>query len=382
MTAAAPLPAIHLDAIDLVRVSLPLVRPFTTSFGRQTAREALLVRVRSDGVEGWGEVVTGAAPLYSEEFTDAAELVLRDHLVPTLLSTRSEVDAAEVARLLATYHGHHMAKAGLELAVLDAQLRRAGVALAEHLGAVVDRVPTGVSVGIPDGGMDELIEQVAAYLDEGYLRIKAKIQPGFDVAPMQRLRHEFGPSLSLQVDANAAYEPDDIDHVKALDGLDELDLVMIEQPFGVERLRAHARHSARWRTPICLDESIHDARAAKDAVETGAAGIINIKLGRVGGIHEAVRVRDVCRARGIPVWCGGMLETGVGRAANVALAAIDGFHFPGDLSASERYFTRDLTDPFVLDDGHIAVPTGPGIGREPHADLIDAARVTSVTLPT
>jgi o-succinylbenzoate synthase len=381
MTSAADLPAIHLDAIDLVRVSLPLVRPFTTSFGRQTAREALLVRVSSDGVNGWGEVVTGAAPLYSEEFTDAAELVLRDHLVPTLLAPRSEVDAAEVAGLLGHFHGQHMAKAGLELAVLDAQLRKAGVSLAVHLGAEVDRVPTGVSVGIPDGGIDELVEQVAAYLDEGYLRVKAKIQPGFDVEPMQRLRHEFGPTLSLQVDANAAYDPDDADHVHALDGLDELELVMIEQPFGVERLRAHARHSARWRTPICLDESIHDARAARDAVETGAAGIINIKLGRVGGIYEAVRVRDVCRARGIPVWCGGMLETGVGRAANVALAAIDGFRFPGDLSASERYFTRDLTDPFVLDDGHIAVPTGPGIGRVPHTDLIDAARVTPVTLP-
>ena len=375
-----PLEPVEVTAVDLVRVSMPLVRPFTTSFGRQTERAVLLVRVRCaghDGTEvvGWGECVTPAAPVYSEEFTDGAALVLRDHLVPTLLQGSREVGTEDIGDRLGHLHGHRMARAALELALLDAQLRAADRPLADHLGAVRDRVPAGVSVGIPDDGIAGLVEQVAGYLDEGYLRIKVKVEPGFDVAPVTVLRETFGTGCALQVDANAAYDADDPDHLAALDALDELGLEMLEQPFGAARLRDHARHAARWRTPVCLDESIHDAADAADAIAMGACGIVNIKLGRVGGMAEAVAIRDRCRAAGIPVWCGGMLETGIGRAANVALAATEGFDLPADTSASDRYWREDLTEPFHLVDGHLAVPTGPGIGRVPRADALRDAEV-------
>ncbi|MCC5947579.1 MAG: o-succinylbenzoate synthase [Nitriliruptoraceae bacterium] len=375
------LPAVTLEAVELVRVRVPLVRAFTTSFGRQTERDVLLIRVEAAGATGWGEVVTTAAPRYNEEFTDGAALVLRDHLVPQLVADGRTLGAAEVPGRLAGIVGHRMARAALEVAVLDAGLRAAGRRLADHLGAVVDRVPAGVSVGIPDGGIGELCTQVAGYLDEGYLRIKAKIEPGFDLAPMRALRELVGPDVDLQVDANAAYDPDDARHLAALDALDELGLTMLEQPFAANRIGDHARHAARWRTPICLDESIHDVHDAVDAVERGAAHIINIKLGRVGGLVESLRIRDACRARGVPVWCGGMLETGVGRAANVALAACDGFVLPGDTSASDRYFATDLTDPFVLEDGHLAVPSGPGIGRVPAGERLVGAERTSLLHP-
>jgi O-succinylbenzoate synthase len=267
-----------------------------------------------------------------------------------------------------------MAKAALEAAVLDAQLRGAGRSLADHLGAVVDRVPAGVSVGIPDGGVAELVEQIAGYLDEGYVRIKAKVTPGFDVAAMRAVRDAFGPQLPLQVDANAGYDPDDAGHVGALEGLDELELTMIEQPFAPDRLRDHADLAARLDTPVCLDESILDATRARDALDVGACTIVNIKPGRVGGLLESVRIHDLCATRSVAVWCGGMLETGIGRAANVALAALPGFRYPGDTSASNRYFEHDVTDAFVLEDGHLAVPDTPGIGRVPHPDALAGAR--------
>lgn len=380
----APPPALEpltVEGIDLVEVALPLVRPFRTSFGVQTQRRALLVRVRGEGVEGWGECVTPEAPVYSEEFTAGAALVLRDHLVPQVLAGGSHLRAEDVHDRLAGVHGHRMARAALEVAVLDAGLRRVGRSLADHLGAVVDRVPAGVSVGIPAGGIAQLLEQVDAHLDEGYVRAKAKIAPGWDVAPIGALRERFGPDLALQVDGNAGYDPDDPAHLAALDGLDELALTMIEQPFGPDRLRDHARVAARWRTPMCLDESITDPGRARDAVEMGAAGIVNIKLGRIGGVLPSVEVRDVCRGRGIPVWCGGMLETGIGRAANVALAALDGFTLPGDTSASDRYFAEDLTEPFALVDGHLEVPTTPGIGRTPRPEALTDARIEPLLGP-
>lgn len=373
----APAPA-PIEAVELVRVVMPLVRPFRTSFGTQTRRDVLLVRVRSPGGDGWGECVTPAAPVYSEEFTEGAALVLRDHLVPRVLAGGRELTADDVQIRLRAVHGHRMARAALEVAILDAQLRGAGVSLARHLGASAWRVPAGVSVGIPAGGVPELLDQVAGYRDDGYLRIKAKVEPGFDVAPMTALRERFGPGLALQVDANGGYDPDDPAHLAALDGLDELDLRMLEQPFPAHRLRDHARHAPRWRTPLCLDESITDPVTARDAVETGAAAVVNIKLGRVGGMRTSLAIRDVCAARGVPVWCGGMLETGVGRAANVALAALPGFREPGDTSASDRYWREDLTEPFVLEDGHLAVPDVPGIGRTPLPERLRDAEVTRI----
>ncbi len=394
-TAGSPaLAPVEVTAIDLVRVSMPLVRPFRTSFGRQDARDVLLVRVTGAGtgadtnadtnadtsagtapVVGWGECVTPAAPVYSEEFTDGAALVLREHLVPALVRPGRTVGDRDVHARLAHLRGHRMARAALELAVLDARLRAVDRSLASHLGAVRDRVPAGVSVGIPDGGTSELVEQAAGYLDEGYLRVKVKVEPGFDVAPVTRLREVLGPEVALQVDANGAYDPGDRQHLAALDALDELGLVQLEQPFGAGRLRDHARHAARWRTPVCLDESIHDADDAADAIALGACRLVNIKLGRVGGMAEAIRIREVCRAADVPVWCGGMLETGVGRATNLALAATDGFELPADISASDRYWHEDLTAPFHLEAGYLAVPTGPGIGRSPRADALEDAEV-------
>jgi o-succinylbenzoate synthase len=368
-----PLPPAEVQLVELVRVRLPMVVPFRTSFGVQRARDALLVRVVTDAGEGWGECVTPAAPVYSEEYTAGAADVLSSHLVPALLAVGVTVAAEDVRRRLGGFKGHRMAKAALETAILDAQLRAAGRSLARHLGAIVDRVPAGVSVGIPDGGTSELLDLVAAYREAGYLRIKAKVARGHDVTPVTALRARFGDDLDLQVDANAGYDPDDPDDVTALDGLDELGLVQLEQPFAPNRLRDHARHAARWRTPVCLDESIVDAIRARDAVAAGACSIVNIKPGRVGGLLEAVAVHDTCRELDVPVWCGGMLETGIGRAANVALAALPNFRMPGDTSASDRYFVEDVTEPFVLEDGHVAVPTGPGIGRAPRPDVLRTA---------
>jgi o-succinylbenzoate synthase len=369
---------VEIEAVELLRVRLPLVRPFRTSFGVQHERDALLVRVVADGVDGWGECVTTAAPVYSPEYTDGAAHVLEQHLAPRLLTDPGPMTGADVPARLAGVRGHQMARAALETAVLDAQLRRAEISLSRYLGGVRDRVPAGVSVGIPDGGVEELLDQVAGHLDEGYLRIKCKVAPGFDVAPLQAVRTRFGDELPLQVDANAAYDPREPDHVRALDGLDELGMELIEQPFAARRLRAHAQHAARWRTPVCLDESIEDAEDAVDAIASGATAVVNIKLGRVGGIAEAVAVHDACRAADVPVWCGGMLETGIGRAANVALASLPGFTMPGDTSASERYFAQDLTEPFALHDGHLTVPSGPGLGVTPRQEVLRRATRTRV----
>jgi O-succinylbenzoate synthase len=376
-----PLPPVRVEAVELVRVTLPLVTPFRTSFGRQTERDALLVRVRTPDADGWGECVTPAAPVYSEEWTDGAALALRDHLVPHLLGDSTEVGASAVGPRLAGVKGQRMAKAALEAAVLDAQLHADGTSLARYLGATRDRVPAGVSVGIPDGGTPELLDLIDGYLGQGYQRIKAKVAPGTDVGPMRAVRERYGFDLALQVDANAGYDAADRGDLDALQALDELGLVQIEQPFGADRLRDHVRLAARLTTPICLDESIIDARRAVDAVETGACGIVNVKPGRVGGLLEAVAIHDACVARGIPVWCGGMLETGIGRAANVAFAALPGCTLPGDTSASDRYFAEDLTEPFVLEDGHVAVPTGPGIGRVPRDELLHTATVERVFPP-
>jgi O-succinylbenzoate synthase len=358
-----------LRQVELRRIRLPLVSPFRTSFGTEQARDILLVKVTSDEAEGWGECVAGAEPLYSSEYTDGAQHVIREHLLPRLLAV-PDLAAHRVAPALAAVKGHPMAKAALEMAVLDAELRARGVTLAEHLGAVRETVPSGVSVGIADS-IPQLLDTVAGYLDQGYARIKLKIEPGWDVEPVRAVRERFG-DVPLQVDANAAYSLGD---APQLARLDPFELLLIEQPLPADDVRGHARLAKRLRTPLCLDESITSARAAADAIALGACAIVNIKAGRVGGYLEARRVHDVCAANGIPVWCGGMLETGLGRAANVALAALPGFTLPGDTSASDRYWRRDLvTEPFVLRDGALRVPDGPGLGV-----TVDAAFLEEVT---
>ena len=355
-----------LSGFELRRVAMPLVAPFRTSFGVETDRDILLVRVAAPDADGWGECVAMREPLYSSEYVDAAEDVIRRFLAPRLLNA-GDVHPNQVADLLAPVKGHRMAKAAVEMAVLDAWLRARGESLASHLGAVRDRVPAGVSVGIMDS-VPQLLDAVAGYLEQGYVRIKLKIEPGWDVEPVRAVRERFGSALPLQVDANAAYRLSD---ARTLARLDPFDLLLIEQPLGEEDLREHAELARLVSTPICLDESIVSAKAAADAIALRAAQVINIKPGRVGGYLEAQRIHDLCRANGIAVWCGGMLETGLGRAANVALAALPGFTLPGDTSASDRYYARDITQPFVLEDGQVAVPTGPGLGVEPIPRLLD-----------
>jgi O-succinylbenzoate synthase len=353
-----------LERVELLRLRLPLVSPFRTSFGTSTARDVLLVRVDTRDATGWGECVADAEPTYSAEYADGAQQVLREHLLPRL--TGAEVDAARVGSMLAPVKGHPMAKGALEMAVLDAELRAAGMSFGTYLGAVADRVPAGVSVGIHPS-IPELLDAVTGYLAEGYLRIKLKIEPGWDVEPVRAVRERFGDDVLLQVDANTAYRLSDARHLARLDAFD---LLLIEQPLPEDDVRGHAELAQVLRTPICLDESITSARAAADAIALGACAVVNIKAGRVGGYLEARRVHDVCAANGIPVWCGGMLETGLGRAANVALAGLPNFVLPGDTSASRRYYRQDVTEPFELDDGHLAVPTGPGLGREPLPDAL------------
>ncbi|MGL4255005.1 o-succinylbenzoate synthase [Microbacterium sp.] len=357
MPIASAAASVALEGFELRVLHLPLVAPFTTSFGTETVREVIVVRALTADGDGWGEIVTMAAPLYSSEYTRSAWDVALRWLAPALLD-RGRLAPEEVAATLAPFIGHRMVKAGLELAVLDAALRSEGRALGEYLGAVRDRVPSGVSVGIQRDPA-ALVDAVGGYLDEGYVRIKIKIKPGRDIADTAAVRDAFG-GIMLQVDANSAYTLADAD---TLAELDRFDLLLIEQPLQEDDLVDHAALARRLRTRVCLDESIVSAKAAADALALGAASVINIKAGRVGGYLEAVAIHDLCRDAGIPVWCGGMLETGIGRAANAALAALPGFTLPGDVSASSRFYTRDIvTEPAVLEDGHVRVPTGHGLG--------------------
>jgi len=347
---------VKLEAAELRRIRISLVSPFETSFGTQFERDILLVKAITDEGEGWGECVAGEEPDYSSEYVEGAQHVLVHHLLPRLLE-RQSLAASDVADVLRPVRGHLMAKASIEMAVLDAELRAAGESFAHHFGAVRSAVDCGVSVGI-HRSIPELLTTVGGYLDAGYRRIKLKIKPGWDVEPVRAVRERFG-DVPLQVDANTAYQLSDAEHLAQLD---EFDLLLIEQPLPEDQVLAHAELAKVVRTRVCLDESITSARAAEDAIQLGACQVINIKPGRVGGYLEARRIHDVCAARGVPVWMGGMLETGLGRAGNVAMAAMSNFTLPGDTSASDRYYHRDITEPFVLKDGRLEVPTGPGLG--------------------
>jgi O-succinylbenzoate synthase len=355
-----------LSEVELRRVRLPLVMPFRTSFGVQYERDALLVKATTPDAEGWGECVAMEEPLYSSEYVDGAQAVIKAFLLPRLFASGS-LTAPDVAPRLADVKGHNMAKAALETAVLDAELRAAGQSFGTYLGAVRDEVDCGVSVGIMDS-IDQLLDVVDGYLADGYRRIKLKIEPGWDIEPVTAVRSRFGDELLLQVDANCAYEPGDAAHLARLD---PFGLLLIEQPLPEDDIVGHAELAARLTTPICLDESIVSARTAADAITLGACSIVNIKPGRVGGYLEARKIHDVCDAHRVPVWCGGMLETGIGRAGNIALAALPNFTLPGDTSASDRYYVQDITAPFVLHDGRLPVPTGPGLGVTPVADALE-----------
>lgn len=351
--------------MTLFRIRMPLVTPFATSFGTRRERESVIVRLdAAGGLTGYGECPADAWPRYSAATSETCALVLERHLVPSVLGEDLDDVEALVARLRPV-RGHPFARGGLEAAFTDALARERGVSLGEFHGGTRDAVPAGVSVGL-DPSPDRTVERVARYVDAGYLRVKLKIRPGHDVAPVEAVRARF-PDVPLMVDANAAYRLEDGgEPPAALLALDRLGLTMIEQPFGPTDLVDHAALQRRIDTPVCLDESVIDVATARSALALGSMRVLNIKAPRVGGAFEAKRIHDLCRAQGVPVWCGGLLETGVGRAHNLALASLPGFTLPGDLSASDRYWREDVIEPPVRlgPDGRVAVPTGPGTGVE------------------
>ncbi|HUL71977.1 MAG TPA: o-succinylbenzoate synthase [Vicinamibacterales bacterium] len=355
--------------VRLFDVRLPLVRPFETSFGRIDAREFVLVAVDADGATGWGECVAEVDPYYSDETTTTAWYVLSRQLIPAVLG-RSLGHARDASAAWTRVRGHRMAKAALEMALWDLQARLDGRPLCELLGAPARPVAAGVSIGI-QASPEALVDRVAAELADGYRRIKIKIKPGWDRQPVEAIRARFG-GVPLMVDANAAYT---IEDAPTLAALDAFDLMMIEQPLDDGDLVDHARLQASILTPICLDESITGPKAALDALALGACRIINIKPGRMGGFGPSLAVHAIAVARGIPLWHGGMLESGIGRAHNLHLSTLPGFTLPGDVAASRRYFVPDLIDPpiEVRPDGCIDVPAGAGIGVVPVASRLQAA---------
>jgi O-succinylbenzoate synthase len=368
-----------LQRVTLREVRMKLVRPFETSFGRTETRRILLVEVDAEGVSGWGECVAGEGPFYAPETVETAWHITRDFLWPMLRGSEFST-AAEIDGMFSSVRGHNMAKGALEAAVWDAEARQKNLPLWKLLeagagvGPVDSRreIPCGVSIGLQEND-DELERQVEKEMAAGYQRIKIKIKPGRDVAPVQRLRQHF-PRIKLMVDANSAYTLRDL---PILQELDAFYLMMIEQPLGWDDIFSHAEVQRKLQTPICLDECIHSTEHARAAIELRACGIINIKLGRVGGYSGALEIHNLCRERGVPVWCGGMLESGIGRAHNIALSTLPNFTLPGDVTASRRYWTEDIIEPEVTVSTHgtIKVPSGPGIGYEPRRERIEALTV-------
>ncbi len=363
---------IYIDRITLREIRMPLVHFFETSFGRTTERRIILVEVSSDGLSGWGEVTAGENPFYNEEWTQSAWLILRDFIAPRAIHHNFE-KAEEVGARSAHIRGHLMARGGLEVAVWDLEARMLGKPLYRHIGGGARReIPCGVSIGIQDS-VPQLLEKIETELAAGYQRIKMKIKPGWDVEVVGQVRKRF-PHILLMADANSAYTLADAPLLKALD---EFNLMMIEQPLAHDEIIDHAKLQAQLKTPICLDECIRSAHQAQQAIAMDAGRIINIKLGRVGGFAEAKRVHDVAQAAGIPVWCGGMLEAGIGRAHNIALATLPNFTLPGDVSASKRYWARDIIQPpvEVTSRGTITVGDGLGFGYELDRDFLDSITV-------
>ncbi len=351
---------------------MPLVHFFETSFGRTTERRIVLVEVLSEGVSGWGEVTCGENPFYNEEWTESAWIILRDYVAPQVLGQDFE-KAPGVGARTAHIRGHLMARGGLEVAAWDLEARMLGKPLYQHIGGGARReIPCGVSIGIQDS-VPQLLDKIETELAAGYQSIKMKIKPGWDVEVVGEVRKRF-PGILLMADANSAYTLADAARLKRLD---DFNLMMIEQPLAHDEIIDHAKLQAQLKTPICLDECIRSAHQAQQAIAMDAGRIINIKLGRVGGFAEAKRVHDVAQAAGIPVWCGGMLEAGIGRAHNIALATLPNFTLPGDVSASKRYWSRDIIQPPVetTPQGTIAVRDAPGFGYELDREFLDSITV-------
>jgi O-succinylbenzoate synthase len=368
---------ILIERIRLHLLHMPLVHFFETSFGRTYQREIILVEVSSGGVSGWGEVTCGEAPYYNEEWTEGAWVLLKEFAGPSVLG-QEIASAAEAGELTRGIKGHRMMRGGLEAAVWDLEARQKGLPLWKLIGGGARKeIPCGVSIGIQDS-VPQLLEKIRTEVEAGYQRIKMKIKPGWDVEVIREVRHEF-PSIRLMADANSAYTLRDIEHLKRLD---EFHLMMMEQPLAHDEIIDHAELQRAIETPICLDECIRTAHHAEQAIRMGACKIINIKLGRVGGFAEAKKVHDAALAHRIPVWCGGMLESGVGRAHNIALSTLEGFVLPGDVSASKRYWKRDIIEPpvEVTQRGTIAVGDEAGFGYKLDTAYLDEVCVRRETL--
>ncbi|HEY2155823.1 MAG TPA: o-succinylbenzoate synthase [Isosphaeraceae bacterium] len=365
----------RIDRIELILVRLPLVRTFRTSSSTKAHIDHILVRAEAGAIEGWGECASPSDPYYCPETTETCWHLLKDFLAPAVLGKEwNSID--EFVQLYSRVKGNGFAKSGLEMAAWDALGKSKGRSLFDLLGATNPRIESGVSLGIEDD-VPTLLRMVDQYAGEGYKRIKLKIAPGWDVDVVREVRKHF-PDIPLQVDANSAYTLADLDHLKRLD---EFGLILIEQPLAHDDIIDHARLQAALSTPVCLDESIHSADDARKAIDLGACRVINIKVSRVGGPSEAKRVHDVCRSRQIPVWCGGMHEFGVGRAANLAVSGLPGFTLPGDISGSDKYYREDLVEPPLLaTDGAMDVPRAPGLGVTPSRARIDRHALRTVSL--
>jgi O-succinylbenzoate synthase len=360
-----------IEAITLREIHMCLKSPFETSFGTVQDRHVLLVDVVADGAIGWGEVTALETPGYNSETTDTAWYMISDFIAPALINQNLR-EASEFPALMSAIRGHEMAKSGVENAIWDAEAQLRGISLSQHLGGTLEEIPCGVSLGIRENSAS-LVNKVAEELREGYQRIKLKVKRGKDYEFVAAVRHEF-PNIRLSVDANSAYALEDADHLKRLD---EFGLLMIEQPLSWDDIYTHSKLQAQIETAICLDECIHNTGHALSAIELKACRIINIKLGRVSGHTEARRMQDACRKRDIPVWCGGMLESGIGRAHNIAMSTLAGFSLPGDVSASQRYWTEDIIEPEVVVTarGTIQVPKNPGIGYSVRRDRVEKLTV-------
>jgi len=365
----------RIERIDLKIVRLPLVRPFQTSSSRKQHLDHILVKIVAGGVIGWGECASPSDPYYCPETTETCWHILRDFLAPLVLGREwSTID--ELVGFYRLVRGNAFARSGLEMACWDALARAQSQPLHSLLGGTRAEILSGVSLGIEDR-VEPLLDLIARYLEEGYRRIKLKIGPGRDVEVVRRVRARY-PTIALQVDANSAYTLDDLPTLKALD---DFDLLLIEQPLAHDDIIDHAKLQAALKTPICLDESIHSVDDARKALDLGACRVINIKVSRLGGLLEARRVHDLCLARGVPVWCGGMHEFGIGRAANVAIASLPGFTIPGDVSGSDKYYDEDIVEPPIrAHNGAITVFEGPGLGVEPIEERIDARTLRTFTL--
>jgi len=366
---------LKIEAAELRELHLALRERFEISSGGRQDRRILLLRLTVDGIDGWSECVAAEDPGYSYETTDTAWHILQDFILPGLIGTEC-TGPADVLDPVPWVRGHRMAKAAVDMATWAVVAERDGVSLSEAVGGTRDRVPVGVSIGIQPSD-EALVEQVRGYVDEGYARIKIKIKPGRDVGMLRAVREVF-PELPIMADANSAYTLNDLDRFRAMD---ELGLMMIEQPLAHDDYLDHARLQAEIDTAVCLDESIRSVRDAELAAELGSCRIVNIKPGRVGGITESVAIHDLCLERGIEVWHGGMLESGVGRAHNVALASLPGFTLPGDISASARYWEEDIVEPeFIVEDGTMRVPDGAGLGVSLRHERIEALTVRKMAL--